>query len=143
MSLLSLEKLEVAYGGIRAVKGIDLAVEPGELVCLIGANGAGKTTTLRAITGLVRPAAGKVLYDGEELGGRRPHEIARRGLHEPGDRAQRRRLARAVRADEAHELARLDGDIDAFHRTDAAIGHFERLKRQQAHFSLLPGRGSG
>ena len=80
MSLLALQSLEVAYGGIRAVKGIDLAVEAGELVCLIGANGAGKTTTLRAITGLVRPAAGKVLYDGEELGGRRPHEIARRGL---------------------------------------------------------------
>ena len=51
MSLLSLEQLQVAYGGIRAVKGIDLRVEPGELVCLIGANGAGKTTTLRAITG--------------------------------------------------------------------------------------------
>jgi len=80
MSLLSLEKLEVAYGGIRAVKGIDLAVEPGELVCLIGANGAGKTTTLRAITGLVKPAAGRILYDGGEVGGQRPHQIARRGL---------------------------------------------------------------
>ena len=80
MSLLALESLEVAYGGIRAVKGIDLAIEAGELVCLIGANGAGKTTTLRAITGLVRPAGGRVVYDGEELGGRRPHEIARRGL---------------------------------------------------------------
>jgi len=80
VSLLALESLEVAYGGIRAVKGIDLAIEAGELVCLIGANGAGKTTTLRAITGLVRPAGGRVVYDGEELGGRRPHEIARRGL---------------------------------------------------------------
>ena len=51
MSLLALEQLQVSYGGIRAVKGVDLTVEPGELVCLIGANGAGKTTTLRAVTG--------------------------------------------------------------------------------------------
>ena len=80
MSLLSLEQLQVAYGGIRAVKGIDLEVAAGELVCLIGANGAGKTTTLRAITGLVRPAGGRIVYDGAEIGGRRVHEIARRGL---------------------------------------------------------------
>jgi branched-chain amino acid transport system ATP-binding protein len=80
MSLLSLQGLQVAYGGIRAVKGIDLEVAQGELVCLIGANGAGKTTTLRAITGLVRPAAGRVVYDGQDIGGARVHEIARRGL---------------------------------------------------------------
>ena len=80
MSLLSIEKLQVAYGGIRAVKGIDLAVEPGELVCLIGANGAGKTTTLRAITGTVRAASGAVRYDGVDITRMKPHEIARRGL---------------------------------------------------------------
>jgi branched-chain amino acid transport system ATP-binding protein len=80
MSLLSLEKLQVSYGGIRAVKGIDLHVEPGELVCLIGANGAGKTTTLRAITGLVRPSGGRVVFDGADITGRRVHEIARLGL---------------------------------------------------------------
>ena len=80
MSLLSLQQLEVSYGGIRAVKGIDLEVGPGERVCLIGANGAGKTTTLKAVTGLVRPASGKIVYDGQDIGGRRVHEIARRGL---------------------------------------------------------------
>ena len=80
MSLLALSALEVSYGGIRAVKGIDLTVEQGELVCLIGANGAGKTTTLKAITGLVPSAAGRITYDGEELVGCRPHAIARRGL---------------------------------------------------------------
>jgi branched-chain amino acid transport system ATP-binding protein len=80
MSLLALERLEVSYGGIRAVKGIDIAVEPGELVCLIGANGAGKTTTLRAITGLVPPAGGRIRYDGEDITGWRVHKIARRGL---------------------------------------------------------------
>ena len=80
MSLLSIEQLQVAYGGIRAVKGIDLKVDEGELVCLIGANGAGKTTTLRAITGLVRAAAGTVRYDGTDITRLKPHEIARRGL---------------------------------------------------------------
>jgi branched-chain amino acid transport system ATP-binding protein len=80
VSLLAIEGLQVAYGGIRAVKGIDLAVEPGELVCLIGANGAGKTTTLRAITGLVRAAAGAVRYDGADISRLKPHQIARRGL---------------------------------------------------------------
>jgi branched-chain amino acid transport system ATP-binding protein len=80
MSLLRIEELEVSYGGIRAVKGIDIEVGAGELVCLIGANGAGKTTTLRAITGLVRAAAGRIFYDGDDISGRRVHEIARRGL---------------------------------------------------------------
>ena len=80
MSLLSLQQLQVGYGGIRAVKGIDIEVNAGELVCLIGANGAGKTTTLRAITGLVRAAAGRIVYDGTDISGMRVHEIARRGL---------------------------------------------------------------
>ena len=78
--LLALEGLQVSYGGIRAVKGIDLTVESGEVVCLIGANGAGKTTTLKAITGLVHPAAGRVMYEGEDIVGRKVHQIARRGL---------------------------------------------------------------
>jgi branched-chain amino acid transport system ATP-binding protein len=80
VSLLALEGLQVAYGGIRAVKGVDLTVEPGETVCLIGANGAGKTTTLKAITGLAHAGAGRVVYDGADLIGRKVHEIARRGL---------------------------------------------------------------
>jgi branched-chain amino acid transport system ATP-binding protein len=80
MSLLALEKLQVSYGGIRAVKSVDLEVNQGELVCLIGANGAGKTTTLKAITGLVRPAGGRIVYEGNDIAGLRVHEIARRGL---------------------------------------------------------------
>jgi branched-chain amino acid transport system ATP-binding protein len=80
LSLLALERLEVSYGGIRAVKGIDVRVEQGELVCLIGANGAGKTTTLKAITGLARAAGGRILYDGQDIGHLRVHEVARRGL---------------------------------------------------------------
>jgi len=80
MSLLALEGLQVSYGGIRAVKGVDLEINPGELVCLIGANGAGKTTTLKAITGLVRCAAGRIVYEGADIAGLKSHQIARRSL---------------------------------------------------------------
>ena len=78
--LLALDKLSVAYGGIQAVKGIDLVVGKGELVCLIGANGAGKTTTLKGITGLQPVRAGRVLYEGADITGKPAHELVERGL---------------------------------------------------------------
>ena len=80
MNLLQLENLEVSYGGIAAVKGIDLCVAKGELVCLIGANGAGKTSTLKAIAGLLPAAAEAIRYDGKPVGGARAFELVRRGL---------------------------------------------------------------
>jgi branched-chain amino acid transport system ATP-binding protein len=80
VSLLEIRGLEVRYGGIRAVKGIDLAVEEGELVCMIGANGAGKSSTLRAVSGLLQPAPGQVRYDGRDLAGVKSHVRARSGL---------------------------------------------------------------
>jgi branched-chain amino acid transport system ATP-binding protein len=79
-NLLELRALEAGYGGIKAVKGIDLAVPRGEMVCLIGANGAGKTTTLKAIAGLLPVAADAILYDGAPIGGLRAFELVRRGL---------------------------------------------------------------
>jgi len=79
-ALLELEKLEVAYGGIHAVKGIDLVVRQGELVCLIGANGAGKTTTLKGITGLQPIKAGKIVYDGNDITGKPAFQLVRKGL---------------------------------------------------------------
>ncbi|HKW81695.1 MAG TPA: ABC transporter ATP-binding protein [Casimicrobiaceae bacterium] len=79
-ALLELKKLEVAYGGIQAVKGIDLVVRRGELVCLIGANGAGKTTTLKGITGLQPVKSGTVLYDGSDVTGRPAFQLVRKGL---------------------------------------------------------------
>ena len=78
--LLQLRKVEVAYGGIHAVKGIDLDVGQGELVCLIGANGAGKTTTLKGICGLLPVKAGKILYDGADITGKPAFQLVRRGL---------------------------------------------------------------
>jgi branched-chain amino acid transport system ATP-binding protein len=67
--LLQVQDLQVAYGGIRAVKGISLDVHAGELVCLIGANGAGKSSTLKALTGLEPLAAGRVRYAGQDMAG--------------------------------------------------------------------------
>ena len=78
--LLALERLAVAYGGIQAVKGIDLEVGDGELVCLIGANGAGKTTTLKGICGLLPVKSGTIRYDGADITGRPSFELVRRGL---------------------------------------------------------------
>ena len=78
--LLELKRLHVAYGGIQAVKGIDLKVAHGELVCLIGANGAGKTTTLKGITGLQPVKSGSIHYDGEDITGRPAFQLVRKGL---------------------------------------------------------------
>jgi len=78
--LLEVRKLAVAYGGIQAVKGIDLTVGDGELVCLIGANGAGKTTTLKGICGLLPVRSGSVHYVGADVTGRPAFELVRRGL---------------------------------------------------------------
>jgi branched-chain amino acid transport system ATP-binding protein len=80
MTLLELRRLEVGYGGIRAVKGIDLNVGKGELVCLIGANGAGKTSTLKAVAGLLPAAADMIRYEGANIGGARSFQLVRRGL---------------------------------------------------------------
>ena len=80
MSLLRIEGLKISYGGINAVKGIDLQVEAGEMVALIGANGAGKTTTLKAICGILQPSAGKVFYGGEDVTGAPSFSLVEQGL---------------------------------------------------------------
>ena len=80
MNLLEVSGLEVRYGGIRAVKGVDLTVGVGELVCLIGANGAGKTSILKAICGLLPAAAGTVTYAGKVVTGVPSFRLVRQGL---------------------------------------------------------------
>jgi branched-chain amino acid transport system ATP-binding protein len=78
--LLELEGLEVRYGGIRALKGIDLYVMPGEIVAMIGANGAGKTTTLKTIARLLPIANGQVRFAGQDIGGAATSELVARGV---------------------------------------------------------------
>ncbi|MXN74492.1 ATP-binding cassette domain-containing protein [Burkholderia sp. 4701] len=79
-AMLKIKGLQVNYGGIQAVKGVDLEVRQGELVTLIGANGAGKTTTMKAITGLKPYSAGDIEYDGKSIKGVPSHELLKRGL---------------------------------------------------------------
>jgi len=78
--LLEIKGLEVHYGGIRAVKGIDLEIAEGELICLIGANGAGKTSTLKAICRLIPSSSQKIIYREKSLASARVHELPQRGL---------------------------------------------------------------
>ena len=79
-ALLDIRNLCVSYSGIEAVRDLNLHVDAGEMVCLIGANGAGKTTTLKAISGLLSPSRGTVDFAGERISGLAPHVIARKGL---------------------------------------------------------------
>ena len=79
-TLLKVKGLKVAYGGIQAVKGVDMDVREGELVTLIGSNGAGKTTTMKAITGTLAAQAGEIEYLGRPIQGQGPWDLVRQGL---------------------------------------------------------------
>ena len=79
-NILEVKDLNVSYGGIKAVKNISFQVPKGEVVTLIGANGAGKSSTLRSIVGLVKPASGSILLDGEEIAGKAPEQIVSKGI---------------------------------------------------------------
>ncbi|WP_037577450.1 ABC transporter ATP-binding protein [Phaeacidiphilus oryzae] len=86
-ALLEVEDLHVAYGQIEAVKGISFSVDAGQVVTLIGTNGAGKTTTLRTLSGLLKPIAGRIRFEGRELVGVPAHRIVELGLaHSPEGR---------------------------------------------------------
>jgi branched-chain amino acid transport system ATP-binding protein len=86
-TILAVRNIEVSYGTIKALHGIDLEVHKGEIVTLIGANGAGKTTTLRTISGLLKPRTGSVEFNGADITGVKPHVIVSRGIsHVPEGR---------------------------------------------------------
>jgi branched-chain amino acid transport system ATP-binding protein len=86
-AMLEVSDLRVSYGKIEAVKGISFTVEAGQVVTLIGGNGAGKTTTLRTLSGLLRPTAGAVVFEGEEISAVPAHQIVSRGIaHSPEGR---------------------------------------------------------
>ena len=87
MSLLELAGVDVAYGDLPALQGVDLVVEAGETLCVVGANGAGKTTMLRAISGLLRPRRGEVRFAGERIDRLPCHRVVERGVvHVPEGR---------------------------------------------------------
>ena len=121
--MLSVDALEVAYGEIRALKGVALEVGRGEIVALLGNNGAGKTTTLKTISGLLRPTRGAVMLDGEPLVGVPPHDIVSKGIaHVPEGRRIFNRLT-----------VRENLVMGAYLRRDAGIaGDLDRV------FALFP-----
>jgi len=80
VSLLAVENLEISYGLIKALHGVSLHVEPGEIVTLIGANGAGKSTTLLALSGVLPPVAGRIEFDGQDIGRTPTHRRVEMGI---------------------------------------------------------------
>jgi len=85
--ILTIENISVYYGNLLALREVSLKVDKGEIVSLIGANGAGKTTALKAISGVLAPRAGRIVFDGVEISGLPPHRIARMGIaHVPEGR---------------------------------------------------------
>jgi branched-chain amino acid transport system ATP-binding protein len=87
MPLLEIRDLIVLYGEIEALRGVSISVDEGQVVTLLGANGAGKSTTLRAISGLAKPAAGEIVFDGKSIAGLGPEAIVRLGIsHVPEGR---------------------------------------------------------
>ena len=131
MSLLSLDGLTVRYGEIEALRGLSLAVDAGEVVTLLGGNGAGKSTTLRAISGLLKPVAGDVQFDGRSIAGLGPEAIVKLGIaHVPEGRrvfpglsarenimlgaSNRGRIAKAALLKESDEMFDLFPDIRPF-----------------------------
>ena len=85
--LLKVSDLTVDYGAIRALHGVSFEVQEGEIVCLVGANGAGKTTTLRAVSGLLKPSGGEVLFQDQRIDGKPGHVVSRMGIaHVPEGR---------------------------------------------------------
>jgi branched-chain amino acid transport system ATP-binding protein len=122
--LLELEDVHTYYGTIEAIKGISLTVNEGEVVTLIGANGAGKSTTLRSIQGINKPKRGRIVFKGEDIVGRPPHEIVRMGISQSPE--GRRLFARMT------VLENLE--MGAFQRTDKS-GVSEDVARV---FDLFP-----
>jgi len=131
MPLIALEDLTVRYGEIEALHGLSLSVEVGEVVTLLGANGAGKSTTLRTISGLLKPAAGDVLFDGKSITALAPETVVKLGIaHVPEGRrlfpglsarenimlggSNRGRVAKATLISEADEMFDLFPDIRPF-----------------------------
>ncbi len=136
--MLQIEGLEVAYGMVSAVRGVDLTVAEGEIVSLIGANGAGKSSILRAVSGLVRPKGGSVKFGGRELRGMRPDQITRLGLSQvPEGRAVLARMT--VRENLLMgAYARRDREVEA--DLNRVLGRFPRLaERRQQHAGTLSG----
>lgn len=124
-ALLELRSVQAGYGAVRALQGVSLQVERGAMVALLGANGAGKSTTLKVISGMVKPGAGEVLFEGRSLAGMSPNQIVRLGLaHVPEGRkifkdlmvAENLRMGAYTRSDSAGIRQDMDMVLQLFPR---------------------------
>jgi branched-chain amino acid transport system ATP-binding protein len=129
MALLELEAVDAQYGRIRALQGVSLHVEAGEIVTLIGANGAGKTTTLRAISGLLRASGGTLRFEGRSIARVTPDEIVRRGI---GHSPEGRRVFARMSVRENLELGAYTRNSKAEFETDLenVLATFPRLRER-------------
>jgi branched-chain amino acid transport system ATP-binding protein len=128
-AMLKIKGLQVNYGGIQAVKGVDMEVAQGELVTLIGANGAGKTTTMKAITGLKPYSAGDIEYQGHSIKGVPAHELLKRGLAMVPE--GRGIFARMSILENMMMGAYLRNDADGIKKdVERMFGYFPRLKER-------------
>ncbi|GAB5100834.1 ABC transporter ATP-binding protein [Caballeronia sp. LP006] len=133
-AMLKVKGLQVNYGGIQAVKGVDLEVGQGELVTLIGANGAGKTTTMKAITGLKPYLGGDIEYMGQSIRGVPTHELLKRGLAMVPE--GRGIFARMSILENMQMGAYLRNDADQIQKdTDRMFGFFPRLKERASQYA--------
>ncbi|BBQ02373.1 ABC transporter ATP-binding protein (plasmid) [Burkholderia sp. SFA1] len=133
-AMLKVEGLQVSYGGIQAVKGVDLEVGQGELVTLIGANGAGKTTTMKAITGLKPYSGGDIEYMGQSIKGVPTHELLKRGLAMVPE--GRGIFARMSILENMQMGAYLRNDTAEIQKdTERMFGFFPRLKERASQYA--------
>ncbi|MDR5853813.1 ABC transporter ATP-binding protein [Caballeronia sp. LZ062] len=133
-AMLKVKGLQVNYGGIQAVKGVDLEVGQGELVTLIGANGAGKTTTMKAITGLKPYSGGDIEYMGQSIKGVPTHELLKRGLAMVPE--GRGIFARMSILENMQMGAYLRNDSDGIQKdTERMFGFFPRLKERASQYA--------
>lgn len=127
-AMLEIRGLEVNYGHIEAVRGVDMALQPGEITALVGANGAGKSTTLLALSGLLPKAKGSVFFEGEDITRLSPHQIVARGIVQvPEGRA----ILTTMTVRENLELgAYRRGRVDTAADLDYVFNLFPRLKER-------------
>jgi branched-chain amino acid transport system ATP-binding protein len=131
--LLAVTGLAVRYGHVEAVKGIDLELEPGAITTLVGANGAGKSTTLLALSGLVRKAAGRILFEGRDVSRLPPHKLVAAGIVQVAE----------GRATLTTLTVRENLELGAYTRRDGAAARAHEMSRVFDLFPRLRERASG